>query len=72
MFCGLLPAGAVVKMNAEHHQLQWLPLEEARERLMWPSDRAAVEEALAQILLGGPAKAFLRIDVSVPPEPSHK
>lgn len=61
MFCAVVDAGTVVDLNHENTAYEWIDVEHAPARLMWPADRSALEEARAVILNDGPAKPFLRI-----------
>lgn len=61
MFCALVDAHSVVTINAEHTAFEWVQVDEAASRLMWPSDRQAVEEFRSVILAGSMAKEYLRI-----------
>lgn len=61
MFCALVPDGARVELNHENTAFAWVPVAEAPARLLWPGDRAALEEVCSVILADGPAKPHLRI-----------
>lgn len=52
---------ATVVLSGEHMALDWLPLAEARERLVWPSHRDAVAMVDSTILRGGEAAARLLV-----------
>lgn len=61
MFCALVGDDAIVRLDAEHTDVAWVPLDEAARRLMWPTDRQALDEVRSVILAGAPAKPYLRI-----------
>ena len=64
MFCAIVDEGAIVAIDSEHTAFEWVDLDAASSRLMWPVDRQALEEVRAVILGGGIAKEYLRIDGS--------
>ena len=53
VFAAIVPAGEV-RLSVEHDAREWLPLEEARERLSWPRSRRALED-LPVLLADGTA-----------------
>lgn len=61
MFCAMVNEDSVVRINAEHSAFEWVDVEEANSRLMWPSDRQALEELQSVILAGGIAGKYMRI-----------
>src|SRR5262245_34971277 len=61
MFCAIVPADAVVNLNAEHTQARWVPRNRIIAEVMWPGERAALLEVFREILDDGPAKSYLRI-----------
>jgi dihydroneopterin triphosphate diphosphatase len=61
MFCAIVEEAAEVRINSEHTAFEWIDLEEAEQRLMWPSDREALRELRSVILEGGIAKEHMRI-----------
>ncbi len=63
MFCAIVPADAHVALNEEHTDYRWTQRESIAAALMWPGEKTAVAELLAEILNDGPAKAFLRLKV---------
>lgn len=52
VFAAELDATAAVRLSAEHDACEWLPREEARRRLVWPSQRNSLD-IVAQYILGG-------------------
>jgi dATP pyrophosphohydrolase len=64
MFCALVPPDARVKLNNEHTAFRWVPREQMMSAVMWPGERAALAEVLREILDNGPAKSYLRIELS--------
>ena len=61
MFCAIVEEDAVVTINSEHTAFEWIDVDEASARLMWPSDREALDELQSVILGDGIAKAHMRI-----------
>jgi dATP pyrophosphohydrolase len=61
MFCALVSEDSSVAINAEHTHFEWLDVNAAPSRLMWPSDRQALDEVRSVILGNGPAKEYMRI-----------
>jgi dihydroneopterin triphosphate diphosphatase len=61
MFCAIVNEDAKVTINAEHSAFEWVDVEEARSRLMWPSDRQALAELRSVVLGGGIAREHMRI-----------
>jgi dATP pyrophosphohydrolase len=61
MFCALVDRGAVVVMNDESTAFEWIDVEQAAARLMWPGDRQALDEVRTVIVADGPAKPYLRV-----------
>ncbi|MBX6333454.1 MAG: NUDIX domain-containing protein [Gemmatimonadaceae bacterium] len=52
-----------VTLGAEHARAEWLPIEQATERLTWPRSRAALRDAVALLATGdaGPVEDVLRV-----------
>jgi dATP pyrophosphohydrolase len=50
VFVALIGEAAVVRLSREHDRFEWLALESARERLVWPRERRALEDV--EMLLG--------------------
>lgn len=63
MFCAIVEEDAAVTMNSEHTAFEWVDVDEAASRLMWPSDRQALEEVRTVVLADGIAKEYMRIPV---------
>ncbi len=61
MFCALVAPDAQVHLDAEHDDFRWVPREQMESHLMWPGEKAALRELLAEILDDGPAKPYLRL-----------
>lgn len=61
MFCALVHGGVEATLSSEHTAMDWVPLDRASSRLMWPVDRQALEEVQSVILAGAEAKAYMRI-----------
>lgn len=61
MFCAIVDPGAVVAINNESTAFEWVDVEQAAARLMWPGDRQALDEVRTVILDDGPAKQYLRV-----------
>ncbi len=62
MFCAIVGADAEVIINDEHTAFEWVDLDDAASRLMWPSDREALAEVRSVILADAPAKQYMRIE----------
>lgn len=62
MFCAIVAADAKVRLDAEHSGFRWVSRRQIRSLIMWPGERAAVDELCRQILDDGPAKMHLRIE----------
>lgn len=61
MFCAIVDETAEPTLNPEHTSFEWVDVHEAEARLMWPSDRAALQEVRSVILTGGITKEHMRI-----------
>lgn len=61
MFCAIVDPGTVVAINDESTAFEWVDVEQAAARLMWPGDRQALDEVRTVILGDGPAKPYLRV-----------
>jgi dihydroneopterin triphosphate diphosphatase len=64
MFCAIVDADAAVTINDEHTHFEWIDVAAASERLMWPGDRAALDEVRMVILGDGMAKAYMLIETT--------
>ena len=64
MFCVLTDDAAEPTINPEHTSLQWVDVTAAADRLMWPTDLAALAQLREQILSVGAAKPHLRLPIS--------
>lgn len=64
MFCAILDEDASVIIGAEHTAFEWVDVNAAGSRLMWPVDRQAVDEVRTVILADGAAKEHLRIPIA--------
>lgn len=62
-FAAEIAAEAVVQLNEEHLTHEWLSVEAATERMMWPGQRAALREIMEVIVAGHHAEPHLRIDL---------
>lgn len=61
MFCAIVDGNAKVAINAEHSDFEWIDVDEAASRLMWPSDLQALNEVRTEILVNGRAKDYMRV-----------
>lgn len=52
---------ARVALSAEHTAFEWLGVQAAMERLMWPGQRRAVREVVEFIVPGSAAEPYLRL-----------
>ncbi len=50
-----------VRLSDEHCALRWVSGEEARREFLWPGQRAAVREAVEEIIAGGRCEPLLRL-----------
>lgn len=55
IFAARLYPGAAPQLSIEHTAFQWVSPDEARALLVWPSERAAVDQI--EWLVANPAKA---------------
>ena len=62
VFAAFVGEGAVT-LGVEHARAEWLPIEQAIERLTWPRSRAALRDAVALLATGdaGPVEDVLRV-----------
>jgi len=63
MFCAMVEDGCSVSINAEHSHFEWVDVDQAESRLMWPGDRQALAEVRSVILGNGLAKSFMRVAI---------
>ena len=54
VFAAFLPAGASIRLSAEHDAFEWLPPPEARARMSWPRVQREIDDAVV-LLSGGDA-----------------
>ena len=64
VFAGQVDPATPVQISEEHCDFAWLPLAEARRRLVWPSHRAVVDMVDAVIVRGEEAASRLAIPIS--------
>jgi len=57
------PREGRIKLGPEHALYEWLPVEEASQRMAWPRSRSALADALALLRNGdaGPVEDVLRV-----------
>jgi type II secretory ATPase GspE/PulE/Tfp pilus assembly ATPase PilB-like protein/8-oxo-dGTP pyrophosphatase MutT (NUDIX family) len=63
VFAAFIAEPAEVKLGEEHHEYDWLPLDEAELRFVWPRERQALRD-VHQLLSGGdagPVEDVLRV-----------
>jgi dATP pyrophosphohydrolase len=60
-FCAIVSADEDVVLNDEHTDHKWIPLADASEHFMWPSDYSALDEIRNYVLESGLCSAFLPI-----------
>lgn len=63
MFCAFVDENAIVTLNPEHSEFEWVDLDAAQSRLMWPNDRQALAEVRDILLGGGSTREYLRIPI---------
>lgn len=61
MFCAIVDPQAVVRLNAEHDAVRWVPRAQAIDAFIWPGEKSALVELFREILNDGPAKPHMRI-----------
>jgi 8-oxo-dGTP pyrophosphatase MutT (NUDIX family) len=62
-FVALVPGGAAVSISEEHDAAEWLPADAARNRLVWPRSRRALDDIRILLAPGGagPLEDLLRV-----------
>lgn len=60
-FAAEAPAGALVRLSAEHTEFRWVSASAAMQMFMWPGQRQAVREIMTEIVPGGPVADALRL-----------
>jgi dATP pyrophosphohydrolase len=63
VFAMEVQAGAVVKLSNEHQEYRWCSYDDAKQRLVWPGQRYAVELVHEYIAGGQEAGRLLSIQV---------
>ncbi|MFI5234638.1 MAG: NUDIX pyrophosphatase [Gemmatimonadales bacterium] len=63
VFVALVEPGAAVRLSDEHDAFEWLAPRPANDRLAWPRERRALEDAVALLRNGdaGPVEDVLRV-----------
>jgi len=61
MFCALVGEDCTVTINSEHTHFDWVDVNDAPSKLMWPGDHQALDEVCSAILGNGLAKEYMRI-----------
>lgn len=67
MFCAVVEENAEATINSEHTEMEWISVETAHARMMWPSDQQGLAELRSVILGNGIAKDSMRIHFAPPP-----
>lgn len=63
-FCTMVSREAIVTLNDEHTAFRWVQRDQAERDFLWPTDRAAIDEIVNEILSpAAKAKDYLRIDL---------
>ena len=62
-FCAVVAADAVVKLNVEHTNYRWVPVESIEAALMWPGQRQGAREVIEEIIRDGPSKPYARVKI---------
>lgn len=62
-FAAQVRADAEVRLSAEHTSYRWEPSETVESALLWPGQRSAIREILAELTRPGAAEPFLRIEL---------
>lgn len=63
-FCAVVGRDVEVKLNEEHDAVRWIPRSRIAQDFLWPGERAQLAELCREILDNGPAKSYLRIDLT--------
>ena len=63
-FCAVVSRNVEATLNPEHDAVRWVPRQRINEDFMWPGERAQLAELCREILDDGPARRYLRIDIS--------
>ncbi|HEX8322462.1 MAG TPA: NUDIX domain-containing protein [Tepidisphaeraceae bacterium] len=63
MFCAIVDPAAQVSINPEHTHLEWVPIDAAAGRLMWPGDIKGLAEMRTHILGDSSIKPHLRVPI---------
>jgi dATP pyrophosphohydrolase len=63
-FCALVGRDVKVTLNPEHDAFRWVDRANIDRDFLWPGERAQIAELCREILDNGPAKPYLRIEVS--------
>lgn len=61
IFTAELPADAMITLSEEHDDFRWVAAGVAAVQFLWPNQRHAVREVIAEVLGNGPAEPYLRI-----------
>jgi dATP pyrophosphohydrolase len=60
-FAAEVPEDAAVRLNDEHDEFRWVPLDEVDPRVTWPTDHAALAIIRRDVLPDGLPRRHLRI-----------
>lgn len=63
VFCAEIDPTAEIRLSHEHQAYEWLPLDAAVERFIWPNQRHALREIRDEVIGGGAGERYLRIDL---------
>ncbi len=61
IFTAEVSADAMVTLSDEHEDFRWVASGTAAGQFLWPNQRHAVREIIAEVLEAGPAEAYLRV-----------
>lgn len=62
-FCAIVSRTDEVRLNGEHDDYRWVQREHAIRDSMWASERRVLSDVFHDILDGGVAKPYLRVDM---------
>ncbi len=68
-FCAQVERADGIALNREHDAARWVARDGAADAFMWASERPLIADLCRNILDGGPAGAYLRVESDPKPDP---